>query len=338
VRSAPLATNGSGANVAPLSSRLALRRVIRSPIAQRCVQAVFVALAVMIVAFSLMRLAPGDPVRTLLGDLATDELVAEYRERLGLTGSFLDQLWSYMTGAATGDLGTSIVTGDGVTTTIARVLPVTLWLVAVTLTFAITFSVLLALTVALSRRRWVGLVFRVMTSISLATPVFFTGLVAILLVSMKFGLAPVAGYKPGFPGNLQYLWLPALVNCGVMVPILSRVLHSSLLATLDEEFVETGIVKGVPRRTWFWRYLLRPSLAPTVALVGYMSGQMMSAAVIVELMFGLPGMGTELVNAVYQRDYAVVQGSVMVFGLFVVVVGLVGDVLSRWIDARVELA
>jgi len=298
---------------------------------------VFVALSVMLVAFSLMRLAPGDPVRTLLGDAATEELVAQYNERLGLTGSPLEQFWSYLRGAVTGDLGTSVVTGQEVVAVIGRALPVTLWLIAVTLTMAILVAVPLALFVSLSRRSWVGHLFRILTSISLATPVFFTGLIAILLFSVDLGIAPVAGYDPGFPGNIEYLWLPALVMCFVLVPVLSRVLHSSLVATQDEEFVETGIVRGVPLPKWFWRYLLRPSLAPTVALVGYMIGQMMSSAVIVEIMFGLPGIGTELVNAVYQRDYAVVQGTVLVFGLVVVAVGLAGDLLSRWFDRRVKL-
>jgi peptide/nickel transport system permease protein len=308
------------------------------PVLQRIVQAVFVAFSVLVVAFCLVRLAPGDPVRTLLGDQATPELIATYEERLGLVGSPLSQFWSYLQGAVTGDLGTSLATNQEVTSIIARTLPVTLWLIAVTLTMAMLVATPLALVVALGRRPWVGHLFRAATSVSLATPVFFSGLVLILLLSMQLGIAPVAGYQPGFPGNLEYLWLPALVNCGVLVPVLSRVLHSSLVQTLDEEFVETGIVRGVSRRRWFWRYLLRPSLAPTVALIGYMIGQMMSSAVVVEIIFGLPGIGTELVEAVYARDYAVVQGTVMVFGLIVVLISLAGDLLSRWLDRRVELA
>jgi peptide/nickel transport system permease protein len=328
-----------GPEVGPSSGGAGPRRRGRPhPVLQRIVQAVFVAFSVLVVAFCLVRLAPGDPVRTLLGDQATPELIATYEERLGLVGSPLSQFSSYLQGVVTGDLGTSVATNQEVTSIIARTLPVTLWLIAVTLTMAMLVATPLALVVALGRRRWVGHLFRAATSVSLATPVFFSGLVLILLLSMQLGIAPVAGYEPGFPGNLEYLWLPALVNCGVLVPVLSRVLHSSLVQTLDEEFVETGIVRGVSRRRWFWRYLLRPSLAPTVALIGYMIGQMMSSAVVVEIIFGLPGIGTELVEAVYARDYAVVQGTVMVFGLIVVLISLAGDLLSRWLDRRVELA
>jgi peptide/nickel transport system permease protein len=302
------------------------------------VQAIAVAFAVLVVAFCLVRLAPGDPVRTLLGDQATDELVALYKQRLGLVGNPLQQFWSYFTGLFRGDLGASLTTGQPVGEVIGRTLPVTLWLIGLTLALALVLATPLAVAVALSRRRWVGHAFRTLTSISLATPAFFSGLLAILLVSMQLGLAPIAGYEPGFPGNLRYLWLPALVNCGVLVPVLARVLHSSLVETLDEEFVETGIVRGVGRGRWFWRYLLRPSFAPTVALVGYMIGQMMSSVVVVEILFGIPGIGTELVKAVYARDYAVVQGTVMVFGLIVVVVGLAGDLLSRRLDPRITLS
>jgi peptide/nickel transport system permease protein len=319
----------------------AVRRLVRRrphPIVQRLVQAVFVAFSVLVVAFCLVRLAPGDPVKTMLGDQATPQLIATYNERLGLVGSPLSQFWSYLHGAVTGDLGASLESGQAVTAIIGRTLPVTLWLIAVTLVMAMVISTPLALVVALTRRAWVGHLFRTLTSISLATPVFFSGLVLILLLSMDLGIAPVAGYEPGFPGNLQYLWLPALVNCGVLVPVLSRVMHSSLTQTLDEEFVETGIVRGVSRGRWLWSYLLRPSLAPTVALIGYMVGQMMSSAVVVEIMFGLPGIGTQLVQGVYARDYAVVQGIVMIFGLIVVVVSLLGDLISHALDRRVELS
>jgi peptide/nickel transport system permease protein len=299
---------------------------------------VFVAFWVLFVAFILLRLSPGDPVLVLLGDRATDELIALYRERLGLSGTPAEQFFSYLGGVFTGDLGESLSTGQDVTAIITRTLPVTLWMVVVTMAMAVGFAVPLALLVALNGSSWVMYLFRSVTSISLATPVFFSALLAILFFSIRLGIAPIAGYEAGFPANLRYLWLPSLVNCGVLVPILSRVLQSSISSTLDEEFAETGIVRGIPRWLWFWRYLLRPSLAPTIALLGYMIGQMMSSAVVVEIIFGLPGIGTQLVQAVYERDYAVVQGSVMIFGLIVVVVSFLSDVISSRLDPRMEVA
>jgi peptide/nickel transport system permease protein len=174
------------------------------------------------------------------------------------------------------------------------------------------------------------------TSVSLAMPTFFSSLIALLFFSIQLKLAPIAGYEAGFPGNLWYLWLPALVTCGVQVPILARVLQSSIVDTMEQEFVETAVVRGLPARVLVWRYLLRPSLAPTIALLGYMVGQMLGAAVIVEIVFGLPGIGTALIDAVLGRDYPVVQGIVLVFGILVVAVNFVADSVGSILDPRTQ--
>lgn len=288
----------------------------------------------MVVAFSLIHLIPGDPVLLLLGDQATPENVAELRRALGLNGSIPEQFWAYLTHLVRGDLGTSLATRLSVTSIVARTLPVTLWLVAMTAVFGVILSVPLAIAAALYRGTWYEQLFRIATSMFLGMPVFFSGLLAILLFAITLRLAPVAGYEAPVPGNLRFLWLPALVNCGVLVPILSRVLQSSLVETLEQEFVETAIVRGLPRYILVWRYLLRPSLAPTVALLGYILGQLLGAAVVVEIIFGLPGIGTELVNGVTGRDYAVVEGIIFVFGFLVVLISFVSDTASGWLDPR----
>jgi peptide/nickel transport system permease protein len=297
-------------------------------------RALAVAFAVMCIAFALIRLIPGDPVLLLLGDRATPEAVSEYRALLGLNGSLPEQFLTYVAHLARGDLGRSLVTRLTVTSVIARTLPVTLWLIAVALVIGAALAVPLALAAALWRWTWFGQAFRVVSSVLLATPVFLSGLVAILFFSILLGLAPVAGYDPSFPANLRYLWLPALVVCGVLVPVFARVLQSSIVDTLQQEFVESAIVRGLPRRIFVWRYLLRPSLAPTIGLLGYVVGQLLGAAVVVEIIFGLPGIGTELINGVLGRDYTLVQGIVFVFGLIVVAVSYLSDVLSGLVDPR----
>jgi peptide/nickel transport system permease protein len=148
----------------------------------------------------------------------------------------------------------------------------------------------------------------------------------------------VAGYETRFPENLSYLWLPALTLSGVMVPIVARVLQSSIVDTLEQEFVESAIVRGVSALPFTWRYLLRPSLPPTISLLGYMIGQLFSAAVVVEIVFNLPGIGTALiVEGVLLRDYTVVQGIVLIFGFIVVFVSLLSDLVSGWLDPRTKL-
>lgn len=312
--------------------------IAQNRILLRAVRSVLVGFGVMTIAFFLLRLVPGDPVQVLLGDASTPEIVASYRQALGLTGTLPEQYIRYVGNVLRGDLGTSISAGVSVNATIARTLPVTLWFIVVTMVLALAISIPLALVAAIYRRTWFGHVFRVGSSILLATPVFYSGLLLLLLFAIQLKIAPVAGYRTTFPDNLRYLWLPAFVLCGVMVPIISRVLQSSIVDTLDQEFVETAVVRGLGWLPFTWRYLLRPSLAPTISLLGYMIGQLLSAAVVVELVFNLPGIGTALiVEGVLLRDYPVVQGIVLVFGMIVVVVSFVSDLVSGWLDPRTQV-
>lgn len=309
--------------------------IVQNRILTRLVRSILVGFGVMTIAFFLLRLVPGDPIQLLLGDAATPDLVETYRTQLGLNGTLAEQFVNYVANVLRGNLGTSISTGVSVNSTIARSLPVTLWLIVVTMVFALVLALPLAVAAAVWRRTWFGHFFRVGTSVLLATPVFYSGLVLLLLFAIQFKIAPVAGYRTAFPENLRYLWLPAIVLCGVMVPIVARVLQSSIIDTLDQEFVETAVVRGLGRLTFMWRYLLRPSLAPTISLLGYMIGQLLSAAVVVELVFNLPGIGTSLiVEGVLLRDYPVVQGIVLVFGMLVVVVSFLSDLVSGWLDPR----
>lgn len=311
--------------------------ILQNRIVSRLFRSILVGFGVMTIAFFLLRLVPGDPIQVLLGDSATPDAVAAYRENLGLDGSFPEQYVNYIGNVLRGNLGNSINSGVSVNTILARSLPVTLWLIVVTIIFALVIALPLAIAAALYRRTWFGQTFRIGSSILLATPVFYSGLILLLLFAIQLKIAPVAGYKPAFPTNIGYLWLPALVLCGVMVPITARVLQSSIIETLDQEFVETAVVRGLGRLTFMWRYLLRPSLAPTVSLLGYMIGQLLSAAVVVELVFNLPGIGTSLiVEGVLLRDYPVVQGIVLVFGMIVVVVSFLSDLVSGWLDPRTQ--
>jgi peptide/nickel transport system permease protein len=301
-------------------------------------RAVLVSFGVMCVAFALVRLLPGDPVLILLGDRATPESVAALRAALNLNGSLPQQFLAYITRLAHGDLGTSLIDKVSVTSIVARTLPVTAQLVVVTLIMSIVLAVPLGTAAAIYNRGRFNRVFRVVTSVLIATPVFFSSLVALLLFAIRLQVAPVAGFEPTFPSNLYHLWLPSLVICGVLVPVLARVIQTSVVETLQQEFVETAIVRGLPRHIRVWRYLLRPSLGPTVGLLGYIAGQLLASAVLAELVFDIPGIGSTLVSAVLSRDYTVVQGIVFVFGFIVVVIGFLADLVSGWIDPRTRQA
>ena len=315
-----------------------LRRIGRLPVVRSLGRAVLVSIGIVVIAFVLMHSIPGDPARIMLGDQATEEAVAAYRKALGLDVPLGQQFVNYVAGLTQGDLGRSIVTRQPVIDTVARRLPVTLWLVGLTVVMALLAAVPLGIAAAYYRDRTFGQVFRIGASISLATPGFFSGVLAILLFSVQLNIAPVAGYRGTFPANLYYLWVPALVLCLVLVPILARVLQSSISETMAQEFVESAIVRGLPRRIIFWRYLLKPSLAPTIALLGYMAGALLGAAVVIELVFNLPGIGTALIDAVLGRDYLTVQGILLVFGMIVVVISFFADVVGGRLDPRTKVA
>jgi len=310
--------------------------VLGSGAVLRLGRAFLVSFGVMLVSFLLLRLAPGDPAAILLGDQATPENLAQLREALGLNGTFPEQLARYLGNVIRGDLGISLASHQPVIALIGRALPVTLWLVFLTAAMALLAAVPLGLVAALHHRTWFGHTFRVAASLLLAMPVFFSGLLLILFFAMRLRMAPVAGYVAGFPVALRYLWLPALTLCTVLVPLLARVLQSSIIDTTEQEFVETAVVRGLPRRVMMWRYLIRPSIAPTISLLAYIIGQLVGSAIVVEAIFGLPGMGTLLIEAVQIRDYPVIQGGVAVLGLFVVVVGYVSDMSSAWLDPRTK--
>ncbi|MBM3525075.1 MAG: ABC transporter permease [Alphaproteobacteria bacterium] len=313
-------------------------RGVGGKLAWRLVRAAAVSFWVMVIAFGLMRLAPGDPVIARLGAEAEPAAIDRLRRELRLDVDPVTQFVEYFLALVRGDLGRSIENGRLVTDIVLSSVPVTLWIIVVTILFSVVLAVPLALAVATARHPSVPYAFRATTAAFLAVPAFFTALIGLIVLGVQFRIAPVIGYEPSFPRNLAYVWLPALVICTHLVPILSRVLYASLKETMSEEFVETGVVRGVSRSRFAWSYLLRPSLAPSVVLLSYMVGVMIGSTVIIETIFSLPGIGRALVGAVINRDYPVVQGCVLLFGLFVVAINLVGDIFANWLDPRVGLS
>lgn len=299
------------------------------------VRSLAVAFIVATVAFSILRLAPGDPVATILGDQATPEAVARLRSQLGLDGNLLQQYLAFIGGLFQGDLGVSVTSRVPVVTIIVNSIGPTLALIAVSSVIGFLVSVPLGLFLALRPRSVLTKSVNFVSTLSLSTPGFYLGLIALMLFAVALGIAPVAGYDPSFPGMLRYLWLPALVVCGQLIPVLSRVFRTSVQRTLGEEFTEAAIVRGIPRWRYYVHYLVRPSLAPTIALLGYVAGQLLSSAVMIEMVFGFPGIGTQLVRAVSTRDYPTVQGIVLVFGVFVVLITALSEAVSTRIDHRI---
>ena len=306
-------------------------------VARRLLRAVLVAWGVSLVAFALVRIVPGDPVAVLLGDLASEERIQRLREELYLTGSFFDQYFGYMGDLIRLDLGRSIMTTRPVLTGVGDTLPVTLWLTGLGMLVALVIAVPLGVIGGLTSSNLYRLAFNLISSALIATPVFVSGVLLLLPFAVWWRWLPVGNYVSSFPQNLYYLILPAVVTGIPIGMIFGRVLQESIRETYTEEFVETGLVWGIGKTAFMWRYLVRPSIAPVIGLLGYIVGAYLAAAVVVETVFVLPGIGTYLVRGVLARDYPVVQGTLFIFGLIVVVVHFLADALSAVIDPRARV-
>ena len=303
-------------------------------IGRRLVRAILVAWGVPLLAFAIVRIVPGDPVATLLGEEATPDRVEVLRERLHLDGSVVSQYGSWMSDVLRGDLGNSLQSTRPVLDTIGDRLPITLWLVGLGMLFALILAIPLGVIGGLARSNWYKQSFGLGSAALIATPPFVTGVLLLLVFAVRLRWLPVAGYVDTFPQNLDYLLLPAIAIGIPVGMIFAIVLQESIRETNAEEFVETGLVWGLAKPQFVWRYLLRPSIAPVIGLMGYIVGANLAAAVVVETVFNLEGVGTYLVRAVLARDYPVVQGTLFTFGFIVVVVHFLSDSVAALIDPR----
>ena len=300
-------------------------------------RALSVSFWVMVISFAIMRIIPGDPASARLGAGVELEAIEELRKTLNLNGSIFSQFTNYLMGLLQGDLGTSLQTSRTVIDIVSSTLPLTLYLIFSSTFFALLLSIPISTSIAWYAKAPIVYAFRGITAVILATPNFFIAMVGILIFTVRVNWAPVFGYDPQFPQNFKFLWLPILVNTLIMTSVISRVLFSSVTETKEEEFVETGIIRGVGRRRFFWFYILKPSMAPTVVLLSYMMGTMLGATVILETIFSLPGIGRELVNAVLTSDYPMVQGILLIFGVITVFLSFTGDVIAYLLDRRVKI-
>lgn len=310
---------------------------VAAVVARRLLRAVLVAWGVSLVAFALVRIIPGDPVAVLLGDLASEDRIQRLREDLHLTGSVFNQYFSYMSDLVRLDFGRSIMTTRPVLTGVGDTLPVTLWLTGLGMLVALVIALPLGVIGGLTRSNLYRLGFNLVSSALIATPVFVSGVLLLLPFAVWLRWVPVGGYVYSFPQNIYYLILPAVVTGIPIGMIFGRVLQESIRETYAEEFVETGLVWGIGKTAFMWRYLVRPSIAPVIGLLGYIVGAYLAAAVVVETVFVLPGIGTYLVRGVLARDYPVVQGTLFIFGFIVVAVHFLADALSAVIDPRARV-
>ena len=303
---------------------------------RRVLQIAATVLLVAVLIFTLMHMLPGDPAQAMLGDRGTTDAIAQLHHELGLDRPIPVQFWEFLKRIVTLDLGESVTMRISVTQLIVDRLPNTLLLTGMAAVLAVLIAVPLAFVAALRQGGLADAMVRGFSQLSLSMPVFYVGL--ILLITLAAGLRwfPVGGIGSGFVEDLYYLFLPALTLALSLSAILLRNLRSSLIEVLHAEFVSFATAKGLRRRVVLGRHVLRNASISTVTLLGLNVSSLVGGAVITETVFGIPGVGRLMIDSIFSRDYAVVQGLTMVLCVLVSVVFLAVDALQALLDPRIS--
>lgn len=303
----------------------------------RILQLLPVLLGITVASFLLLHLVPGDPARTLLGVRATPHEVAVLRREWGLDKSLPVQYVDYLGRVLRGNLGTSIYYQTPVASLIGNALPVTLAMLAIGALFAIVLAVPLALLAATRPGRPADHVIRVVPLFGLGMPPFWIGFVLLILFALTLHVFPAGGYGTTFGQHVRSLILPGLTIAAVTTPILVRSLRTALIEVLDSDFVRAATAKGLPRRRVLIRHGLRNTLVPAVSVLAVNLGYLLGGTVVVENVFGLPGVGNLLLTGIFNRDFDVVQSVTLVYAIVVVVINLGADLAYAALDPRVVL-
>jgi peptide/nickel transport system permease protein len=292
---------------------------------------------VMIIIFLLVRLLPGDPAIAMAGDRASDADIQAIRERLGLTEPMLVQFWLFLSNTVQGDLGQSILMRTDVIDVIADRLPITVFLTIYSVALSLLIAGPLAFVAALNRGRWPDAVIRTVFQIGLSMPVFYIGLVLLTFLAAQLRLFPVGGYGDTFGERLYHLFLPSITVALYTSAIIMRNLRSAVIEVLDAEYVQFARAKGLPSRLVLGRHVLRNALISTVTLLGLSIGNLMSGTLVTETVFAVPGMGRLMLEAIFARDYPLIQGLTLTFAILVSFVFLMTDLFQSRLDPRMRL-
>jgi peptide/nickel transport system permease protein len=300
--------------------------------ARRLAHVVIVLVGVSLVTFMMVRMIPGDPVLTMMGELGgSPEQVAVLRKSLGLDDPLPVQYWRFVSRAVSGDFGRSIQTQQVVTQMISSQLGSTVQLTATALLLGITAGVSLGIVAAYRRRSWIDSTLMLVATLGISTPSFALGLVLILVFSVLLRWIPILG-QSGFVS----LILP-MVTLGVgLAAVLARFTRSSLLDVLDQDYVRTARSKGLSNPIVVLRHALPNALIPVVTTIGLQLGSLLAGTIVVETVFARQGLGRLLVIAITARDYPVVQALVLYTAVVFVVINLIVDFLYGVIDTRVH--
>jgi peptide/nickel transport system permease protein len=308
-------------------------------ILRRVIVAIPTLILVSIVIFGLQKILPGDPVLAMAGEERDPAVLDFLREKYRLNDPLPVQYVAWIKAVGQGNLGVSLRTDIPVTTLVAQKLPVTIQLAVMAMFFAILVGIPLGILAAVRKGTRVEFGANLFALSGMSIPNFWLGIILIMIVSVQWKLLPASGYVP--PGrdfwlSMKTMLMPSLVLSTAIAAYLMRHTRSAMLEALSADYVRTARAKGASERIVVLRHALRNALMPIVTLVTILFGELLAGAVLTEQIFGIPGFGKLLVDAVFNRDYAVVQGVVLCIAVGFIVLTLVADVLYILVNPRLR--
>ena len=308
---------------------------------QRLFTTIIVVFGITFVVFMIIQLVPGDPARVVLGVAASEENVAALRERLGLNDPIWHQYLTWLGGLLHGDLGNSLVTGQPVTEQILHRLPATLTLAAAGLIVGLLIGLPAGIMSAVKPHSSLDISASILSQIGVSIPDFWLGILLVLLFSLTLGWFPSQGYTPFSQDPLDWFWhliLPALTVGIISGSIQTRFNRSAMLEVLHQDYIRTARAKGLSEGLVINKHALRNALIPIITIMGRQLTALLSAVVVVEVVFSWPGLGRLTLEAVLDRDYPLLQGAVFTIATLLAFVNLGTDLLYAFIDPRIEYA
>jgi peptide/nickel transport system permease protein len=328
-------------------------------IIKRLLQIIPVVLGVTLIAFALIHLAPGDPVRTMLGQHATQQEIDDIRAKYGLDQPLYVQYFIWLNDVLHGDLGRSILSHEQVTTEIGSRFPNTIELAIAAMIFAVLIGVVAGVISATKQYSVADYSVMGLALFGISMPVFWLGIMLMMIFGVFLGWLPIGGRIDllipfqritGFmvvdsiiTGNgaalisvLRHLLLPAIALGTIPMAIIARTTRSSMLEVLRQDFIRTERAKGLSERKVIYKHAIRNAMVPVVTVIGLNFGLLLSGAILTETVFSWPGVGRLVIDSVYARDYPLVIGCILVFALVFVIVNLITDLLYTYIDPRIH--
>jgi peptide/nickel transport system permease protein len=308
-------------------------------IVRRLLAAIPVLFLVSLIAASIMQLVPGDPAVMIAGQSASDAEIARVREQLGLDRPFVDRLIEWYAGLARGDLGHSLLLNRPVTQAIAERVPVTLALAGFALFLTIALGVPCGVIAALRPNTWIDQAVLTFALLGVSVPNFWLSLMLIVLFGVIFDWLPAGGYVPFADdpvGWARSLILPGFSLALLQVGLLARITRSTMLEVLRQDYVRTARAKGLPAFLVIGKHALKNVMIPVITVIGISFGLLLSGSVVIETVYSIPGMGRLLANAIFGRDYPVIQGGLLLTAAVLVGLNLVVDLLYAMLDPRVK--